>query len=159
MAPRIDKDERKQIVALLKEHGGNQGQVAKMCGRSQPAVRRIASEEGIVSINNAPKNANRARKAYAEERRLEIIGKGFDKADALLSGISDAGEFQKWTVGFGTLVDKARLETGEVTSRDEHHHREGSDELEEYFAELDAFRTRDGEADSEESMGPPKADR
>ena len=87
---------------------------------------RIANEEGIPSKSRniaATKKANEARKAYAEDRRLELIGKGFDKAQELLAGIADAAELQKWSVALGTLVDKARLETGEATSRGESTHR------------------------------------
>ncbi|MDP9474429.1 MAG: hypothetical protein M3R38_01800 [Actinomycetota bacterium] len=130
----VSQEERARIVGLLKEHGGNRNRVANLVGRSPSTVQGIAEAEGIAPNIRAPKNATVARKAYAEERRLEIIGKGFDKADALLSGISDAGEFQKWTVGVGTLVDKARLETGEVTDRTEN--RKGND-LGDFFSELD----------------------
>lgn len=119
-AKRVDVKERERIVDLLHEHGGNRSKVAKMCKRSKGLISKIAVEEGIESVNvHATKKAVEARVAYAEERRLEIIGKGFDKADDLLEKIKDAGELQKWSVAVGTLVDKARLETGEATTRSE----------------------------------------
>jgi Helix-turn-helix domain len=119
MAPKVTPHERENIASLLKEHGGNRHKVAKICGRSKDTVARIAREAGIESDVRKVKKAAEVRLAYAEERRLEIIGKGFDKADALLKKIKDAGELQKWSVALGTLVDKARLETGEATSRSE----------------------------------------
>ncbi len=119
MAPKVTDKERADIALLLREHNGNQSKVARLSGRSQPTVRLIAIETGISSINCAPKKANDARVAYAEDRRLEIIGKGFDKANDLLKGITDAAELQKWSVALGTLVDKARLETGQATDRTE----------------------------------------
>lgn len=138
---RVEPKERKRIVALLKEHDGNRSKVAKLCGRSKGLISKIATQEGIESVNvHTTKKATEAHAAYAEERRLELIGKGFKKADELLKSIKDSGEFQKWTVGLGTLVDKARLETGDVTSRNEsrHQHRNldlskiSNEELEEF---------------------------
>ena len=104
MAPKVTEKERDHIVSLLKEHSGNRHKVAKMCSRSKDTVVRIANEEGIESDGRTPKKASDSRSAYAEERRLEIIGMGFDKSKELLAQIKDAGEFQKWTVGLGTLV-------------------------------------------------------
>lgn len=122
----MEPDERSRIVAQLREHDGNRNHVAKLCGRHASTVGRIANEEGIESKSRniaATKKANEARKAYSEDRRLELIGKGFDKAGDLLERIEDAQELQKWSVALGTLVDKARLETGEATSRGESTHR------------------------------------
>ena len=132
----VTKKERERIVSLLKEYNGNRNKVAKECGRAPGTIQAIANQEGIPSAYSAPKKAVEARVAYAEERRLEIIGMGFDKSKELLAQIKDAGEFQKWTVGLGTLVDKARLETGEVTNRNEN--RNTSNSLEDEFKKLDA---------------------
>lgn len=118
MAPKLAEAERERIVASLKE-GKSQGQTARDAGRHVSTVNRIAKAEGIESNVAEVKKVTEARKAYAEERRLELIGRGFDKASTLLEAIADSSEFQKWTVGFGTLIDKARLETGEATSRTE----------------------------------------
>lgn len=114
---RVLDDERMRIVEMLRG-GMSQTRAAKESGRSSGLVNKIAREEGIVSIHNV-KKANDAREAYAEERRLEIIGKGFDKADDILAALKEPRDFQAWTVGFGTLIDKARLESGEATSRHE----------------------------------------
>lgn len=140
MTKPVGEEERGRIVAMLREK--TPYAVAKEVGRSRPTVSKIAREAGIDVNVNATKKAAEARSAYAESRRLEIIGKGLDKADALLSSISDAGEFQKWTVGFGTLIDKARLETGEVTDRTES--RRGDASLEEEFKRLDADLEAEG---------------
>ncbi len=158
MAPKLTQEERERIIALLKEHGGNQTKVAKVSGRSQPTVRKIAREEGIVSINSALKKANEARVAYAEERRLELVGKGFDKAEELLGKIADAGELQKWTVAVGTLVDKARLETGKVTNRSERHDHRYEDRerhFERLFSQLDAYRAGSDGGDGTGNRGMP----
>lgn len=156
----MEEKERQHIVDLLRDHDGNRNKVAGLVGRHASTVGRIAKEAGIESKSRniaATKKANEARSAYAEERRLELIGKGFKKADELLKEIVSAGEFQKWTVGLGTLVDKARLETGEVTDRSErHNHNHRS--LESYFAELDRYREVHGELGTTEQVDTPGAD-
>lgn len=115
----VDQEERSRIVSLLREHGGNQNKVARLCGRHQSTVRRIAKAEGIESVNAAPKKANAARKDYAIAERLELLNEGFEKARDILSTIAEAKDLQAWTVAMGTLVDKRRLEDGEATSREE----------------------------------------
>ena len=140
---RLTDSERGTIVSLLQEHGSNRTRVARMVGRSSSTVQKIAVEEGIPPNIRAPKKANEARGSYAEERRLEIIGRAFDKADDMLATVKEAADFQKWTVAFGTLVDKARLETGQATDR--HENRSGpldlsgmsDEELERFARSLD----------------------
>lgn len=148
MANPVTVEERSRIIAMLRE-GKSQNATAKEVGRDPKTVNRIAKSENIESHIAAPKKANEARKAYAEERRLNLIGKGFEKADALLNSLQDAGEFQKWTVALGTLIDKARLESGEATSRDERHNHNHPNDLDAYFKELDAAREGNATADTE----------
>lgn len=145
MAKPVTDEEHGRIVALLRD-GKSQGETSRITGRHVSTVNRIAKAVGIKSNVAEPKKATEARKAYAEVRRLELIGKGFEKADELLAKLHDAGEFQKWTVGLGTLVDKARLETGEVTDRREQRSHNASRDLEDYFKDLDTYRAQHGEA-------------
>lgn len=122
MAAKLTNEERQQIVEHLMA-GKSQGWTARQVGRHVSTVNRIAKAEGIESNVADTKKATEANRAYAEGRRLELIGKGFDKAQDLLATIADASELQKWSVALGTLVDKARLETGEATSRGESTHK------------------------------------
>jgi len=118
LAPKVTDKERAEIVAYLedeKSHGWISGEV----GRSKDTIRRIANASGLNRSSESVKKAGAMQSAYAEARRLEIIGKGFDKANDLLENITDASELQKWSVALGTLVDKARLETGQATDRTE----------------------------------------
>ena len=123
MAPKIEAKERAKIVALLQEHGGNQRKTAKLSGRSQPAVRQIAIEEGITSINSAPKKANDARRDYSRAERRELLNELFDHAREMLPNIKDAKELQALTITIATAIDKMRLEDGEATSRGESMHK------------------------------------
>lgn len=144
----VTDEERSRIIVMLRDEKMSQNATAKAVGRGASTVSRIAKEEGIEAYAK-PKKAEKARLAYGEDRRLELIGKGFEKADTLLEVLQDAGEFQKWTVALGTLVDKARLESGEATSRDERHNHNHPNDLDVYFKELDAAREGNATADTE----------
>jgi transposase-like protein len=149
-------DKERQRVAELHAEGKGRNAIAREIGRSAGTVSSVAAQLGISFDRSAAKKATDARLAYAEERRLEIIGKGFDKADAMLEGIQDAADLQKWTVALGTLVDKARLETGEATSREE---RLSGDAREKHFGrlfdQLDAYRAGADEGHREGDRGLP----
>lgn len=141
MASPVTETEYAEIATTLHD-GATCGGAARKHGRSKDTIRRIARDEGVDFVRTKTKNATQARIAYAEERRLEIIGKGFDKAEAMLEGISEAADFQKWSVALGTLVDKARLETGEATSREEQWNGDARDrQFSKLFSQLDAYRT------------------
>ena len=159
---RLTDKERARIVSLLKE-GKSQNSIAKKVKRSPDTVNRIAKAEGIVSDIRTPKKAIEASKAYAEERRLEIIGKGLDKADDLLERIQEAKDLKEWSIALGTLVDKARLETGEVTGREERLNGDIREkQFSNLFSQLDAYRTgfndRNGEGDPVESIRTERPD-
>jgi transposase-like protein len=148
----VTPEERKRIVALLKE-SKSQNATAKEVGRDPRTVNRIAKAEGIESHIAAPKRANEARRDYAQAERLELLNEGFDKARELLDGIQDAREMQAWMVAVGTGIDKRRLESGEVTSRGEHHnhaHRyaDREEHFDKLFAALDQERARADEPSS-----------
>lgn len=115
----VTADEREKIVMLLKEHGGNRNKVARECGRSPSTVQGIAEAHNIPPNIRAPKNANQARRDYAQAERLELLNEGFDKARDVLKGIGLADDLKDWSVAVGTLIDKRRLEDGEATSRSE----------------------------------------
>jgi hypothetical protein len=139
MAPKLTDQERQKIIRYLGD-GKSQNWIGKQMKRSPDTVGRIAREEGIQSDNRIPKKAIEAAKVYNEERRLSLIGGGFDKAEYLLEKIEDAGEFQKWTVAMGTLIDKVRLETGEATARTESVDPERRKRLKQNLDELAARR-------------------
>jgi uncharacterized protein YoaH (UPF0181 family) len=58
-----------------------------------------------------------ATRDYTQAERLALLNEGFDKARTLLAELKTAQEFQQWTVGTGTLIDKRRLEEGKATER------------------------------------------
>lgn len=133
MAAKLPDDERQRIIDLLQEHGGNQYKVAQMVGRNRSTVNRVAKAEGIESNVAATKKATEAHAVFGQAERRKIVVEGLEKARVMLSGISEAGELQKWSVAVGTLVDKDLLLDGKPTSINEN--RKG--DIRDVFADLD----------------------
>ena len=150
MANHVSVEERQRIVDLLHEHGGNQNRVAKICGRSQDTVRRIARTEGIESFKRTPKKALAVKAAVQEIDRMEIIGLGLQTGADLLRGyrnrdatVENIRAYKDLMTGLAIGIDKHRLETGEVTNRTENRKSEGFS-LEEEFDRLDASLEAEG---------------
>lgn len=129
---RVDADERARIVAQLEE-GLTPYAVSKQCGRSRPTVLKIAHEEGMGVDARNTKKATEMSAANANRRRVELVARGLQKAEKMLDTIEDAGEFQKWTVGVGTLIDKDLLLSGKPTNINEN--RKG--DIRDVFSDLD----------------------
>lgn len=93
--------------------------VAKRFNRGVATVTRAARSANVASEYSAPKRAIEARRDYDLAARLELLNEGFKKAANLLASIADPADLQRWTVAVGVLIDKRRLEDGDVTSRTE----------------------------------------
>ena len=135
MASKLTDKERRRVIDLLQEHGGNQYKVAKICGRNRSTVSRIAKAGGIASNVAVTKKATEAHEAFSEAERRQIVVDGLVKARKILTGITDAAELQKWSVAVGTLVDKDLLLSGKPTNISES--RRGV-ALKDFFDEVDA---------------------
>ncbi len=156
MASKLTAKERERIVALLGE-GMSQNAVAREVGRSPGLVNKVAREEGIVNIH-APKKANAARREFAREDRMALIGYALRRGGLFLDTELTPQQFKDVMTGLGIGIDKHRLETGEVTGRHEQRNVNHSDDLEGYFRELDRFRSEHGEAGPLEPVHPAEAD-
>lgn len=151
---RVGDEERERIVSLLKEHGGNQNKVAKLCGRPQRTVGRIANGAGIKSLKTAPKKALATKAALQDIDRMEIIGLGLHTGAELLRGyqnrdasIENIRAYKDLMTGLAIGIDKHRLETGQVTNRTES--RKGDEfSLEDEFSRLDASLEAQGSEES-----------
>lgn len=143
MPAAIPDDERREIAAAVRA-GGRRNEVARRFNRSPGSVSKIAAAEGIEFDRSQTKKATAAARYDSQAARMQIIDEGFEKARTILRSINEPRDFQAWTVGLGTLVDKARLETGEATHRGEYSHRYSKDREERFerlFGQLDAYRT------------------
>jgi hypothetical protein len=114
----VTSTERARIVAAL-QTGKSQYAVAKAFGRSPGTVNAIGQQAGVSPGHSATKQANAARRDYAQAERLLFINEIFDKARELLQTVKSADDLQRIAITAGILVDKRRLEDGEATSRSE----------------------------------------
>lgn len=115
---RLSDDERAAIVAALRAGESVYG-TAKRFGRARSTISDVAKGAGVDTERSATKKANDARRDYDLAGRLELLNSGFEKAKTILDTITDPADLQRWTVAVGTLIDKRRLEDGDVTSRTE----------------------------------------
>lgn len=120
--PVLTDEQRAAIVAALLE-GKSQGQIARELGTSQTSVYRVAKAEGIDSVNtraNKAQAALRAQRDYDLGERLNLLNRMFDAAHTLLASDDlTPSKLQQLTMAVAVLIDKRRLEDGDVTSRTE----------------------------------------
>lgn len=156
---KIEGKERQKIVDLLQEHGGNQNRVAKICGRSQTAVGKIAKEEGISSVKKTPKKAIAAHIMFSQQDRMLLISRALNRGGRFLEEHLTPQQFKDVMTAIAIGIDKHRLETGEVTSRSESHsHSTSSEDLDDFFRDLDAARKEGGEGGTLQSLDTDEAD-
>ena len=132
--PYTDKQKREAVELYLK-HGTTKA--AKQSGISYRSILRWAAASGIVSQDRAKTEAAREELARRNsERREKIKDQLLDKMNDLLERmdaphvdfkgkdagmvtypIATSGDVKNYAVSFAVLLDKYRLEMGEVTGR------------------------------------------
>ena len=141
--PRVD---HAAIVEALRS-GESQNAVARRLGCSPSTVNRIAKANGLECQTEwhspakrpLPPEAARAAADYCLARRIALLNKVFDKADALIEQASSPHKLQALAIALGILIDKRRLEDGEVTARTEVN---GGDARERIARRLDELASR-----------------
>jgi len=114
MAKPVSEEEKMAIIEATKK-GNSCTSIAKKFRRSKDTVRRIANEEGLDFVRNATKKATEAASKWSKARRLELIGKFFDKLRDVIQVTSDPRELKDLSTALGIVIDKARLEEGQPT--------------------------------------------
>ena len=105
------------ILADLRS-GMGRNAVARKHGRAMGTVTAIAKRAGMTTDWAAPKKAMEAQRDYAKAERLVVINEAFAAVRAAIPHVDWEGEKPKdLIVALGILIDKRRLEDGEVTSR------------------------------------------
>lgn len=98
----------RSVRAMAREHGVNPGTVSRMCQAAGIDVRAIQTER-----------ATAARRDYVQAERLEALNEAFDVVRARLPMVVDAHDVRHLVMALAVLIDKRRLEDGEVTDRTE----------------------------------------
>src|SRR5215207_7307001 len=138
MALKLTDKERKKIINYLKD-GKSQNWTAQKVNRSPSTINEIAKTEGLTNIR-APKKAVWARRHFAKEDRLALIGYALDRGGELLQLELTPQQYQQVMTGIAIGVDKHRLETGDVTDRTERVDAEARDRVRSKLDELEQRR-------------------
>lgn len=126
--------------------GESQNAVARRLGCSPGTVNRVAKLNGL-ECRSAKNQAAEARVGaaladYSLERRMALLNKVFDKAEAMIETAKTPHQLQALTIAVGILIDKRRLEDGDVTARTEVN---GGGARERLARSLDELAARRGE--------------
>ena len=148
MKPIYSPKEREAAVALYESEG--LAGAHRATGISKPSIKRWAERSGVVTFHEekvqAATEARNIRiaalRAVLKERMLQeaaycmeaIHNEHIDFKSAgplgpmkVVFPVAPAAAVQHYATAFGILIDKFRLESGEVTSRDEHRNIDQSD--------------------------------
>jgi hypothetical protein len=107
--------------------GESQQSIARRLGYGVATVNREAKRNGFSGMapyRSAPKSplpdaVVQAAEDYALERRISLLNKVFDKAESMIDTATSPHKLQALAIAVGILIDKRRLEDGEVTARTE----------------------------------------
>ncbi|GIW06373.1 MAG: hypothetical protein KatS3mg060_1178 [Dehalococcoidia bacterium] len=113
MPPPLPADQRTAIIDAVRS-GASVRQAAAQFGVSVGVVAKLT--RGLAR-ERAP--APKKRADYDRARRLEVLNRAFTHALELLPTVTKPAQLQAWAVAVGVLIDKRRLEEGEVTARTE----------------------------------------
>lgn len=99
------------------EAGESQNAIARRLGCSPGTVNRVARLNGVEY--STPKNAAAVRRDYAASERVALLNKVFARAEDMLAEAATPHRLQALVIALGILIDKRRLEDGDVTERTE----------------------------------------
>lgn len=118
------------IIEAL-EAGESQQAIARRLGCGVATVNRVAKRNSVpfrsapfqkIPAQEAAQAAaavEQAAASYCLERRIALLDKVFDKAESMIETASTPHKLQALAIAVGILIDKRRLEDGEVTARTE----------------------------------------
>lgn len=112
--------------------GESQNAVARRLGCSVGSVNRIAKLNAIPPVEHPPQpktpplpppplpaEVAQIASDYALEQRIALLNKVFAKAESMIDTATTPHKLQAMAIAVGILIDKRRLEDGEVTARTE----------------------------------------
>lgn len=111
------------IVADLKTNISTH-EIGRKHGIAQQSVQRINYEAGIRQADWQPGDtktsaANRASATYSKDRRILLLDRLFQEAEAMIDSLADPADLDKLVNALSKLINARRLEDGEATSRSE----------------------------------------
>jgi len=114
---KIPEEVEKKIVEAIKEGKKTYQEIANEFNVAKSTVSAVAKRNNIQREQFVTKKAVEAKKKWDKQRRLELLGKFFDKCNVMLFQIEEPRELKDLMTALGIAIDKARLEEGEPTER------------------------------------------
>jgi hypothetical protein len=119
----VDGAERAAICALILD-GNSIAQVSALTGRSTQTIMKALATENVRTLHPTPEASRAAIADYSMARRQVLINILFDKIERVVEAIETedrgaARDIKDLAIAAGIMIDKRRLEDGEVTSRSE----------------------------------------
>jgi len=110
-----------EAVVRAVQAGGSYRTVARTFGVSPAAVGKIARAAGVgdPARRLRTKRATAAFVRYAKAERTALLDELFNRVRALAPSVTKPQGMKDLALATGILIDKARLEEGEATSRSE----------------------------------------
>lgn len=151
MRPTVDHAAILEALAA----GESQQSIARRLGCGVATVNRTAKRNAVpfrsVPIQKTPAReaaaaVEQAAASYCLERRIALLDKVFDKAAEMIDTATTPHKLQALAIAVGILIDKRRLEDGEVTARTEVASGSARDRLAHKLDELAARRREAGAA-------------
>jgi transcriptional regulator with XRE-family HTH domain len=131
------------IIEAL-QAGEAQKAIARRLGCSPGTVNRLAKlnglEPGSAKNQAAAAVVDNLLADYTLERRMALLNKVFDQAEAMIPTATTPHKLQALAIAIGILIDKRRLEDGEVTARTEVNSGSAREQLTRRLDELAARR-------------------
>lgn len=120
MSQPVDHD---AILSAL-QTGESQNAVARRLRYSPATVNKVAKANGLNEYHSPskrplPPEIQAVADDYSLERRIRLLNRVFDKAESLIETAKTPHALQALAISLGILIDKRRLEDGEVTARTE----------------------------------------
>ena len=136
---KIPDNIRQEIATELRE-GIKPSELANKYKTTKQTVCNIAKENGIDLLHQATKKAVEVQKTYGKIERCKLIDKFFLKLNEQLDNEdNNSNDMRNLSIALGTIIDKRRLEDGEVTER-----KEVNDAREHLTSQLDQLAERRG---------------
>lgn len=137
------------IIEAL-DAGESQKSIARRLGCGVATVNRVAKRNGFSGVPQQKPSLSaavvQAAEDYALERRIALLNKVFDRAEAMIDTATTPHKLQALAIAVGILIDKRRLEDGEVTARTEVNGGSAREQLARRLDELSARRAAKGAA-------------
>jgi DNA-binding Lrp family transcriptional regulator len=111
----VPSEKEIETIIELYNNGKSQREIAEEIGKSQPTINNRIKDlirRGLIkeTDQSKTKKAVEAHKFRLVSARISIHERAVKKADGMLDAITKPSELRDWSIAWGTILDKYRLE-------------------------------------------------